>query len=260
MFKPLALLASGLIVVLLTPGTADALAYPIRDSPVLTDNSLYDSGKIKTSACSNGALSTDSSADAKRTLTALWRCMNASWSAHFKRAELPFTSVKLVVYTKPTRFCGRNLKKGLYSYYCPATKTAAILADKEYYLATRVIYHFQFTAGLYSQHLQHITGITAGFSEAPYNGESELLEQNRRWSLQSGCLGAVFLKSVWKTAGQGSEGWPALMELMKMNGDYGSKPRYYGKGKNIASWLDRGFKSGDPGSCNTWKASSAQIA
>jgi uncharacterized protein len=110
MFKPLALLASGLLVALLAPGTADAAAYPIRNSPTLTDSNLYDSGEIKPSACSGGALSTESSAAAKRTLTALWRCMNTSWSAHFKRAKLPFTPAKLVVITKPARFCGKSLK------------------------------------------------------------------------------------------------------------------------------------------------------
>jgi hypothetical protein len=68
-FKPLALLASGLLVALLAPGTAAAVASPIRNVPVLTDNGLYDSGKIKTSKCSGGALSNESTADAKRTLS-----------------------------------------------------------------------------------------------------------------------------------------------------------------------------------------------
>jgi uncharacterized protein len=259
-FRPLALLASGLLSLslLLAPGTADALTYPIRDVPALTDNSLYDSGKIKTSKCADGALSTGSAAAAKHTLTGLWRCMNTSWAAHFKRAKLPFTPAKLVVFTKPTRFCGEVLKEG--SHFCFATKTGAVFVDKDYYLRTRVIYHFQYVAALYGRHLQYLTGIVDGFDEAPYGSEAERLEKERRWSLQGDCLAGVFLGSVWKTAGRGSEGWPALLELMKVNGDRGSGPRRYGKGKNIAYWLDHGFKSGDPGSCNTWKASPARVA
>ena len=60
---------------------------------------------------------------------------------------------------------------------------------------------------------------------------------------------------------RGSEGWPALLELVKANGDHNAKKkRYFGQGKNLVYWLDRGFKSGDPGSCNTWKAPSARVA
>ncbi|SNS47240.1 Predicted metalloprotease [Streptosporangium subroseum] len=239
---------------------ADAAAYPIRDAPTLTDNSLYGSGKIKTSTCSGGAISTESSAAAKRTLTALWRCLNTSWSAHFKRAKLPFTPAKLVVITKPTRFCGKSVKDARDSAYCRATKTAAMVVDKKYYLGIREIYPFQSVSELYGEHLQHIIGITDSARETPYDSEAESLEQNRRWSLQGDCLGAVSLRSVWKTAGRGSEGWPAMLKLMKENGDPGSGPRYWGKGANIVYWSDRGFKSGDPGSCNTWKASSARVA
>lgn len=261
MFRPLVLVASALLSVLLVSGRADALTYPVRDVPALTDNSLYRSGEIKPSKCPDGALSIESATAAKRTLAALWRCLNTSWSAHAKRARLPFAPAKLVVLTKPTRFCGTNWVKGIIAHYCSATKTMAIVVNKGYYLRTREIYHFQHVATLYGNHLQHINGIAGGFSALPHRNEAEYFEKERRWSLQARCLAGVFLGSVWKTAGEGSEGWPALLELVKANGDHGSKKkRYFGKGKNIVHWLDRGFESGDPGSCNTWTASSARVA
>ncbi|MFI6796070.1 hypothetical protein [Streptosporangium canum] len=261
MLKPLALPAVALIAALLLPGTADALTSPIQSVPALTDNSLYRSGKIKSSECPDGALSIESAPAAKRTITALWRCLNTSWSAHFKHAKLPFAPAKLVVLTEPAPFCGKEWKQGFLSTYCAGTKTAAVLVNDEYYLRTREIYHFTYITALYGAHLQHTTGIARGFGALPYKNKAENFERERRWMLQGSCLSGVFLGSVWKTAGEGSEGWPALLDLVKSNGDYRSKKdRYFAKGKNIVYWLDRGFKSGDPGSCNTWKASSARVA
>ncbi|WP_329090417.1 hypothetical protein [Streptosporangium sp. NBC_01469] len=263
MFRPPALLASALLCVLLVSisGSAEALASPVRGVPVLTDNSLYRSGKIKSSECPDGALSTQNAADAKRTLVGLWSCLNASWSAHFKRAKLPFASAKLVVLTKPARFCGQKWKKGVNARHCYATRTSAILVGEDYYLRTRVIYHFQYVAGMYGRHLQSLTGITNGHVALSYKSQAERLEQARRGILQADCLGGVFLGSVWKSAGQDSEGWPALLELVKKNGDYNSrKDRRSARGKNIVYWLDRGFRSGDPGSCKTWAVPSSRVA
>ncbi|WP_433373440.1 hypothetical protein [Streptosporangium sp. CA-115845] len=261
MFRPPVLLASALLGVLLISGSAEALASPVRDVPVLTDNSLYRSGRIKSSECPDGALSTQSVADAKRTLVGLWSCLNASWSAHFKRAKLPFAPAKLVVLTKQTQFCGKKWHKDINSRYCSATKTMAILVDEDYYLPTREIYHFHYVARLYGNHLQFLTGITDAYGALPSKNQAERFERVRRWALQADCLGGVFLGSVWKSAGQDSEGWPALLELVKENGDYNSKKdRYFAKGKNIVYWLDRGFRSGDPGSCKTWAVPSSRVA
>ncbi|MFF3444747.1 hypothetical protein [Streptosporangium sp. NPDC002721] len=261
MFKPPIAVTLALLSVLLVSGRADALTYPVRGVPVLTDNGLYRGGEIKPSKCPGGALSIESTAAAKRTLAALWRCLNTSWSAHAKRARLPFAPARLVVLTKPARFCGKSWSKDLIARYCPATKTAAILVNDKYYLRTREIYHFQHVAGIYGTHLQHVNGMERGFEALPSRNQAERFEKERRWSLQARCLGGVFLGSVWETAGEGSEGWPALLELVKANGDHNSKTRrHFGKGGNIVHWLDRGFRSGDPGSCNTWKASSARVA
>ncbi|WP_279339621.1 hypothetical protein [Sphaerisporangium perillae] len=36
--------------------------------------------------------------------------------------------------------------------------------------------------------------------------------------------------------------------------------RDHGKGRNIATWLNRGFRAAGPGACNTWGAGSAVVA
>ncbi|MGJ6966402.1 hypothetical protein ACSDR0_31275 [Streptosporangium sp. G11] len=263
MFSPPALLVSAILGVFLFSGGAEALASPVRDLPVLTDNALYRSGKIKSSKCPDGALSTQSFADARRTIVGLWGCLNASWSAHAKRAKLPFAPAKLVVLSKPKQFCGKKWQKNINARYCFTTRTMAILVDEDYYLRTRVIYHFQYIAGLYGRHLQSLTGIANGHGALSYKSETERLEQARRGTLQADCLGGVFLGSVWKSAGHDSEGWPALLELVKGNADYNydhKKDRRFARGKNIVHWLDRGFRSGDPGSCRTWTAPSSRVS
>ncbi|MEU4404560.1 hypothetical protein AB0F88_08545 [Streptosporangium sp. NPDC023963] len=142
------------------------------------------------------------------------------------------------------------------------TVAAAVAGSGERGAGFRYVFcHFQYVAGLYGRHLQALTGIVNGHSSLPYKSQAESLEQARRATLQADCLGGVFLGSVWKSAGQGSEGWPALLELVKGNGDYNyKKDSRFARGKNIVHWLDRGFRSGDPGSCRTWAVPSSRVA
>ena len=106
-----------------------------------------------------------------------------------REPRLPFASAKLVVLTKPARFCGKSWSKDLIARYCPATKTAALLVNKEYYLRTREIYHFQYVAGIYGTHLQHINGMARGFEALPPRNQAERFEKERRWSLQGALSG-----------------------------------------------------------------------
>ncbi|MFC6083207.1 neutral zinc metallopeptidase [Sphaerisporangium aureirubrum] len=254
------IVVAGLLGSLFLSGAeASAGAYPVRDAPVLTSNKLYKSGVLPRFSCKQGALSTENTKAAVKTLKALWGCLNKGWGAYFGKAGLDFKPAKLTVITKGRRFCGDKWEKTQAASYCEENSTAAILADK-YYLKVREIYHFQLAASLYGRHVQELTGIGDGFQTVDYSTRPELNELYRRYSLQAYCLGGVFLGAVWKTAARDAESWPALLDLMRINGDEGKKPGKEGRGKSIVRWLDRGYKSRNPRSCNTWTASSGLVA
>ncbi|MFC4530554.1 hypothetical protein [Sphaerisporangium dianthi] len=251
------------MAVLPLSGTAEARtitsAYPIKNAPALTDNKLYKSGVLPAFACRQGALSTANSKAAKKTLQALWACMNKAWGAYFGKAGLTFKPAKLIVLTKARRFCDDKWGKDQAGSFCDKTSTGAILIDKDY-LRTREVFHFQLVARVYAYHLQRLTGISEAFEAIPYSSKKELNEQLRRSSLQSFCLAGVFLGATWKTAARKAESWRALLSVMRANGDEGKKPGPQGRGAGIARWLDKGYASRDPRSCNTWTASSKQVA
>jgi hypothetical protein len=163
---------SGLLVTLFLTGAAGAeasAAYPVKNTPALTSNDLYDAGYMKAVKCPEGALSTSSTTAAKRTLSALWRCMNSAWEAYLKDTGLHFRTGKLLVLTKGRRFCGQKWDRGQAGTYCPESHTAAVLVNKSY-LETREIFHFQLVASLYASHVQELTGIGPAFENLRYHG------------------------------------------------------------------------------------------
>jgi predicted metalloprotease len=185
--------------------------------------------------------------------------LNKAWGAYLDKAGVAFKPAKLIVLTKGRKFCGSPWRKTQAGSYCDETSTAAIQVDK-YYLEVRTIFHFQLVARVYASHVQRLTGIDEGFQTIHYSSPSELNELYRRDSLQRYCLAGVFLGATWKTAARDAESWPALLDLMKRNGDTGKKPGRQGRGKNVVRWLDRGYTTRNPRSCNTWTAESRFVA
>ncbi|MDF2708109.1 MAG: hypothetical protein K0R62_3761 [Nonomuraea muscovyensis] len=256
-FTPL--LAASALFFLLLSGTAHATAYPIKD-PVLTKNKLYRTGELRPSDCRERDIEPDDVPAAKRYLTSVFNCLNAAWGAHFKRAGLPFAKARIGFITKPRRYCGDSWGKYTAGVYCPAERRFLIILDDDTLDDPSDLFLFQLAAHEYGHHVQNITGLDRAFDRYPYRGKSELNEQYRRNELQAECLAGVFIGSVWDSLDRTRDDWEQLLDISRRSGDEWTKARDHGKGRNIAAWLDKGFRTRTPGSCNTWTVPSSRVS
>ncbi|MEV6867139.1 neutral zinc metallopeptidase [Streptosporangium subroseum] len=256
-----------MIIALATAGglllTGTANAYPIKDAS-LTKNALYDSGKLATTKCVTPQLKNTSLPVARKYVMAVTNCLNASWGAHLTASDLPFGTPKLRFVSRiPKGYCDFSdvdTTANSQGYYCPQSRTIIMQIGTDWLEDADDLWLIHATGLLYGYHVQNLTGIEKAFQAAPYANKTELNEQYRRSSLQSDCLGGVFLRSVWSSLGASTAKWNGLAGLLKTSGDAKGEARVGGKGSSRAAWAKSGYTSGNPASCNTWAAPSAKVA
>ncbi|WP_162795813.1 neutral zinc metallopeptidase [Nonomuraea lactucae] len=244
---------------LLLSGTANAATHPIRD-PVLTKNKLYGTGELEPSECRERHIKRKHVPSAKRYITSVLNCLNASWQAHFERAGLRFAKARVGFITKPRRFCGHSWDKNVAAMYCDTDRRFLVLLDDEMLANPGDLFLFKVVAHEYGHHVQQVTGMARAFQRYPYKGKSELNEQIRRSELQAECLAGAFMGSVWDSLDRTKGEWEDLLDVTLVSGDEWAKARDHGKGRNIAAWLKRGFQAASPDACNTWTAPSSKVA
>ncbi|MEV1175699.1 hypothetical protein [Nonomuraea sp. NPDC049784] len=81
--------------------------------------------------------------------------------------------------------------------------------------------------------------------------ESLMNEQNRRYYLQTDCFVGVSAKALGRVV----KDWKPVLKVQDF-----WKNRYQGKTANRLYWIEKGYKAGKPGACNTWTASSSKVA
>ncbi|MFS1304059.1 neutral zinc metallopeptidase [Streptosporangium longisporum] len=239
------------------PDPAPGARYPIRDS-VLTKNKLYRSGDLAPSECPEREVKANHVASAKRYLTSVLNCLNTSWGAHLEQAGLPFAKARVAFSVKPRRFCGHVWSKSAAAQYCGRERRFLVKLDDTVLEDPSDLVLFLIAAHEYGHHIQTVTGMERAFDYHPYKGKRELGEQIRRNELQAECLAGVFIGSVWDSLDRTEEDWEYLLELTRRNGD----ERYdtnHGKGRTIATWLDRGFRAASPAVCNTWTVPPSRV-
>ncbi|WP_101786270.1 neutral zinc metallopeptidase [Nonomuraea indica] len=253
------LLAACMFFFLLLSGTAHATAYPIKDS-ALTRNKLYRTGELRPSSCPERDIEANDVASAKRYLSAVFNCLNTSWGAHLKRAGMPFVKARIGFITKPRRFCGDSWGKHTAGVYCPEERRFLIILDDDTIGEPEDLFLFMLVAHEYAHHVQNVTGMDRAFERHPYRNKKELNEQLRRNELQAQCLAGVFMGSVWTSLDRTSDDWEELLDINRESGDEWTKAGDHGKGRNIAAWLDKGFRTKSPASCNTWTAPTTRVS
>jgi predicted metalloprotease len=256
LFSPV--VAAFALFCLLLPGTAHAASYPIRDR-ALTANKLYSSGKLQQSECPEQDVEPDDVPAAKRYLTAVLDCLNTSWGAYFEQAGLPFTKARIGFITKPRKYCGSKWG-GAAAMYCNKERRFIVLLDDDMLSDPSDLFLMNVAAHEFGHHVQNLSGIDKAFDRHPYRGKSELNEQFRRVELQAECLAGVFIGSVWPSLDRTKADWDRLLQLNRKSGDEQTKVRDHGKGRNIAAWLDKGFRAVAPSGCNTWTAPSSKVS
>ncbi|MBF8190714.1 neutral zinc metallopeptidase [Nonomuraea sp. K274] len=244
---------------LMVPLTGTATAYPVKH-PKLIDNALYAAGRLPTTTCEEPSVKRNDRKRARAYLDAVVACLETTWKQHLTGAGLPYEPIKVRHYDRiPTKYCGFTTgKDDSQAWYCPGSRTLAVQLGKSWLKDPYDLFLFNTAASMYGYHVQNLVGITDAYDAIPYRNKSELYEQGRRESLQAECLGDAFLKSVWPMKGRTAKDWNHYLSVIE--GDGPGDKRELGKTATIRSWAKRGFAAGDPGSCDTWTASSSKVA
>ncbi|WP_436759736.1 neutral zinc metallopeptidase [Streptosporangium sp. V21-05] len=264
MRTPRIALLAGVLVGLLLTGTVHAGATTGAPVPTgtkaLTHNPLYRSGKLAV-PCDRHPDDSGSVAAAKKHLTAILGCLNASWSKQVKKTGLAFGKPAIQFMTKAGRACGSAWGRYHTGRYCSSERRMVIMI-KEYAVqapADPVMLHLM--AHEYAHHVQNLTGILPAYKNMPAPTKAHALAQSRRLELQADCLGAVFMASVWSSQDYRDEDWKEVVDHYRLSGDERvNTERSHGTGKNRVAWLQRGFTGVSPAACNTWTAPASRVA
>ncbi|MEU4403136.1 hypothetical protein AB0F88_01350 [Streptosporangium sp. NPDC023963] len=261
------IMATAVASVLLFPGTAAALAYPVEDAPLLTGNSLYTAGKLPAAGCADRPAKGKSLASVKKHVKALVDCMNDAWLPYLKEADLSSVPPSL-------EMKGTALKKNS-ERYCFGAKMDPARSEAVNCFGRYISVHIRpdwikasddlpilvELSSVYGEYVQHLVDIREGYNALHADDDKEIQEQLRRYSLQANCLGGITAKGVWHALGYPAKDARRLLDLAKADADAPKgKDRYFGKSANVAYWTKRGYSTSDPRSCKTWTAPSSKVS
>ncbi|MFT3973910.1 MAG: neutral zinc metallopeptidase [Amaricoccus sp.] len=194
------------------------------------------------------------------------------WGAIFKASSLTYHQPKLVLFSGATRSGCGAAQSAMGPFYCPVDKTVYLDTDffrvmeqqlgsrgefaRAYVIAHEVGHHVQDELGV----LEQTTAVRARSSEAKANAISVQVE------LQADCYAGVWanaardrlkltdadIKSALDTAAR--IGDDALQQ--KSQGVVVPDSFTHGTSEQRQRWFYQGYRSGDPGQCDTFSAQS----
>ncbi|MEV0754804.1 hypothetical protein [Streptosporangium sp. NPDC050280] len=260
------IMAMAVAFILLFPGTATAFAYPVEDAPLLTGNPLYSAGKLPAASCARKPAKGKSLASVKRHVKALVTCMNDTWSPYLKEAHFSFVPPMLdmtgaPLSAKSERYCfGAKMDPAKSEAVTCFGVGFSVHIRPDWIKASDDLPILAELSSVYGEYVQSLVDIREGYNALHADGDDEIQEQLRRYSLQAQCLGGVTARSVWSALGYPAKDARRLLDLAKAEADPKGKPGYFGKGANLVHWTKRGYSTANPGSCKTWTAPSAKVS
>ncbi|MEV0583513.1 neutral zinc metallopeptidase [Nonomuraea sp. NPDC050310] len=228
---------------------------------VATHSPLYRTGKLARTGCAPGTLEKDDVEGYKRFLVNLTGCLNRAWGAEFRQANLSFAPPALRFVTAPvTTGCG-PWATGADGVYCSEDRTIYMLINQAALRQPFALGVARLLAHEYGHHVQESAGIWHYYWTArSAAGVATRLQLSRRSELQAECLSAVFMSSIKESFPVDQDEWDYAVNWFRRNGHKGWAQNDHGKGATQAVWMERGFASASPLSCNTWAAKSAAVS
>ncbi|AHH94409.1 hypothetical protein GCM10010174_21170 [Kutzneria viridogrisea] len=199
-------------------------------------------------------------------LTAALPCLNQMWEPVLRAAKLPFKPPRLAFPsgTSWSSPCGSVSNGEAAAFYCSTDNTMYMPfsgLQTEDFGARPGVYLAVF-AHEYGHHVQELTGMMKVADEKMYDGGSDSpasLEISRRLELQAQCFSGLFLAA---TSGRGSVDKTVVKDAAstQQRGDRSGGRRDHGTDEHAAGWWNQGFQKNVVSQCNTWRASSADVA
>jgi len=249
-------------------GAPKPAAEPTPDAVVQKENPFYTTGPLATVKCQEPAFRPTSKENVRSYYQALIACMDKAWQPLVAEAGFEFRSPRLIVFDEGEETaCGVQTNV---SSYCADDQGGSVTMPwqelTEGYPQHKLSVRADMAQSLgyvYGVHLQNLTGIFDATDSLRGTAPTEAarLEMDRRQALQANCLSAVFFgaaKASFPLRGDLLKQWSWLINH---GGDEHSKDkvRDHGSAKSLALWMNQGFASTDPGTCNTFVAASAKV-
>ncbi|MEV5322636.1 neutral zinc metallopeptidase [Nonomuraea sp. NPDC052634] len=228
----------------------------LANKSLATANRIYRSGRFVNVNCRPGSLPRGSTAAYKRFLTRVTNCLNKAWAAQFRKVRMPFSKPRLRIVTRKVNTpCGR-WTTGAEAVYCSADRTMYMWISKQQLRQPFPLGITRLIAHEYGHHVQQISRIWSYYWPAAARAsKSQKLALSRRSELQAECFSAVFMSTLRGQPNFGSREWNYTVDWFRKNGAKGWPQNDHGRGPTQAAWMTRGYNSGSPAACNTWKAS-----
>ncbi|HET6989126.1 MAG TPA: neutral zinc metallopeptidase [Kribbella sp.] len=251
------------------PTTNEPAGKPTLDADVVKQSPFYTAGKLPVVKCAEPAYRPTSKENVRSYYQALIACMDNAWKPLVIRAGFEFRSPRLIIFDEGDETaCGIQKKFGS---YCQDEQGGSVTMPWQdlmtQYPKDKAAIRVDMAMSLgfaYGAHLQNLAGIleaSDNLRDTAANTAGEL-EQDRRQALQANCFSAVFFgaaKGSFPLRGELLRQWNSMIQHA---GDEHTedKVRDHGSAKSVSLWMNRGFASLDPATCNTFVASSAKVS
>ncbi|WP_433422208.1 neutral zinc metallopeptidase [Microtetraspora malaysiensis] len=252
-------LLAGFIVAGAAPASAttDTATSATSTPTALTKNKLYRSGMAREVACSPTEPRKGSVASIKLYLQYVAKCNDILWTRQFKAVGLQFSRPRIVIMTTGTKSPCGTLTSWSWAHYCPDSRTIYVRLLKSQVKDPFPLILAKTIAHEYAHHVQQRSGIIPTYwsTYSRTRNATARSQMSHRLEQQAECFAGVFLRAT-------EEYLPVDRREYDYVVDWASKhatDKIHGSGRNQAWWLERGFNSASPGSCNTWVAPNARV-
>jgi predicted metalloprotease len=251
------------------PSTTEPVGKGTPDADIVGKNAIYAAGSMAAVKCQEPAFRPTSMENVRSYYQALTACMDKAWKPIVTKAGFEFRSPRLIIYNEGDETaCGVQKDLALYcqddqggSATMPWQKLVEDYPKHKAEIRAEMAQSFAFVYGV---HVQNLTGMAEASDNladtAP--GKAGQLEQQRRSALQAYCFGAVFFgaaKNSFPLRGELLNQWNGLIQR-RGDDKTKDKTRDHGSSKSLALWMNQGFATTNPGSCNTFVAASAKVS
>jgi predicted metalloprotease len=197
-------------------------------------------------------------------------CLDRTWSAAFRKADIQFSPPIRVFWTTPGRSpCGDYPAPGAAAFYCPLNHAMYIGVTHAQQAAAGLpvrynVAYAREVAHEYGHHVQDEAGILDNSQEARLRAGT-VAERNaitRRSELQAQCLAGAFMAAVRPSFPVNSPQWQVALRDSYGRGDDPTEPetRDHGSRNHYVGWLNLAFTRDTAGVCDTWSATASQVS
>ncbi|MDF2822650.1 MAG: hypothetical protein K0R68_58 [Mycobacterium sp.] len=248
-----------------TPTTTTSPSFqpvPIGE-PALTANPILQAGGMQKQVCGPPDYPGDGPAGEAFYAAAL-PCVERAWQPLFERVRMEYDAPKVMVPagTTATSPCGTTSTAEAAAFYCPVNETIymPIAGLPEAWTEGRPLNYLSVFAHEFGHHVQGLTGVL----DEAYSRERRVgrdspagLEISRRTELQVQCFAGMFVESIVDSGGPFTR--PDIDSVRRFEYGSGTGSPTHGTAANVEGWWVRGIRN-QIADCNTWSASSAEVA